>query len=85
MSPKSTQIYLTEEEHAALQRAADRTGSSMTAVIRSLIDRYLISEEEPPTDLSELVGAIATAQPTDVAAERHTLLYEDLLADLHGH
>ena len=42
MKMKSTQVYLTEAEYAALQQAADRAGASMTAVIRDLIERHLI-------------------------------------------
>lgn len=85
MPRKSTQIYLTEAEHAALQRWADRSGRSMTAVIRDLIDRYLLGSEPPPTDLTDLIGVVSTLEPTDIAAQKDRLLYEDLVADVRRH
>ena len=85
MQMKSTQIYLTEAEHQAVRRAAQRAGCSMTAVVRDLIERYLIASESPPTDLTDLSGAVSTPEPTDVAVERDHLLYEELLGDVHRH
>jgi hypothetical protein len=85
MNLKPTQVYLTEAEHAALQAAAERSGRSMTSVIRDLIDRHLMGNAAPPTDLTELIGVVNTARPTDVAVERDRLLYEDLVADLRRH
>ena len=82
---KSTQVYLSEVEHAAVQAAAERAGCSMTAVIRDLIDRNLVASDTPPTDLTDLIGAIASAEPTDVAVDRSRLLYEDLIDDLRRH
>ena len=85
MKMKSTQVYLTEAEYAALQQAADRAGASMTAVIRDLIERHLIGGDAPPTDLTDLAGIVATEQPTDIATDKNRLLYEELIADVHGH
>ena len=82
---KSTQIYLNESEYAALQEAATHTGSSMTAVVRDLIEEHLMGNQGPPTDLTDLIGAVATGEPTDIASQKNELLYEDLLADLRGH
>ncbi len=84
MKLKSTQVYLTPEEHAAVQREADRLGCSMTAVIRGLVDRYLLAVG-PTTDLTDLAGAISTPRPTDIAADKDRLLYEDLRDDLRRH
>ena len=39
-----TQVYLTAEQHAALRRAAERTGVSMTEELRRLIDRHLLAK-----------------------------------------
>lgn len=36
-----TQIYLTEEERAALKRLAEERGTSQSALIREAVDRYL--------------------------------------------
>ena len=41
-----TQVYLTKEQHAALQRAAERSGVSMTEELRRLIDRHLLARGE---------------------------------------
>ncbi len=84
MRMKSTQIYLTPAEHAAVQREADRLGCSMTAVIRGLIDRHLIAGA-PGTDLSDLAGSFSTPIPTDIANEKQRMLDEALLADFHRH
>jgi hypothetical protein len=81
---KSTQIYLTPGEHEALQREADRLGCSMTAVIRSLVDRHLLGADSG-TDLTDLAGSLHTSLPTDIAADKDRLLYEDLRDDLHRH
>ena len=85
MRTRAYQIYLTEAEHAALQAEAERRGASMTAVVRELIEEHLLKNQPAPTDLSELIGAVSSANPTDIAADRHRLLYEDLRADLDRH
>lgn len=36
-----TQIYLTEQEHAGLQRLAQAQGATVSAVIRVAVDHYL--------------------------------------------
>ena len=68
-----TQVYLTAEQHAALRRAAERSGLSMTGELRRLIDRHLLAkgtsaalEREPVFDF---VG-IGESGDSDVA-ERH--------------
>ena len=38
-----TQVYLTKQQHAALQRAAASGGISMTEALRRLIDRHLLA------------------------------------------
>ncbi len=84
MKLKSTQVYLTEAEHAAVQREANRLGCSMTAVIRNLVDRYLL-DAGTVTDLSDLAGSLRTTRETDIATEKDSLLYENLLDDLRRH
>jgi Ribbon-helix-helix protein, copG family len=82
---KSTQIYLSEAEHAALQRAAADAGVSMTAVIRDLIEKHLLANEAPPTDLTPLIGAAGPGRPTDVATQKQQMLDEALYADFRRH
>jgi hypothetical protein len=43
-----TQVYLTKEQHAALHRAAERSGVSMTEELRRLIDRHLLAKGVDP-------------------------------------
>jgi hypothetical protein len=74
MSRRATQIYLTPEQHTALREAARAAGRSMADLIRELIDRHVMSEGPPPTDLSDLAGAVRTGRPTDVAVERDRML-----------
>ncbi len=68
-----TQVYLSREQHAALRRAAQRDGVSMTEALRRLIDRHLLAkgvdrelEREP---YFTFVG-IGECEASDVA-ERH--------------
>jgi hypothetical protein len=82
---KSTQIYLSEAEHAALHRAAVRGGVSMTAVIRDLIEKHLLANETPPTDLTPLIGAAGPGRPTDVATQKQQMLDEAIYADFRRH
>lgn len=69
-------MYLTPAQHAALRRAALASGSSMTEVIRGLVDRYLIGRAPPLTDLTDIPGLIQTGTPTDVATNRDQMLDE---------
>lgn len=80
MSGRSFPLYLTEEQHAAIRQAAELSGSSMTEVVRGLIDVHLVSDS-PPTDLTPLIGAYSVGHPTDVGAEKDTML-EDALSAL---
>lgn len=76
-----TQVYLTEEQHAALQRAAERDGVSMTEELRRLIDRALLAKGADPARDREayftFVG-IGASGAADVA-ERH----DDYLAQAY--
>ena len=74
MPRRATQIYLTPEQHRALQEAARAAGRSMADLIRELIDHHIVRVGPPPTDLSDLAGALRTGRPTDVAAERDRML-----------
>jgi hypothetical protein len=85
MSLKPTQIYLTDDERAALERAAEASGQSMTAVVRDLVERYVIAAETPPTDLTDLAGMLSTPESTDIAVDKDRLIYEDLIAHIGGH
>jgi hypothetical protein len=52
----------------------------MAEVIRQLVDQHLVPEGAPPTDLSELAGAVRTGRSTDVAVERDQMLADALCA-----
>ena len=76
-----TQVYLTEEQHEALQGAAQRNGVSMTEELRRLIDRHLLAKGADPALDREayfvFVG-IGESGAADVA-ERH----DDYLAEAY--
>jgi hypothetical protein len=78
MSRKATQIYLSPEQHRAVQEAARSAHCSMAAFIRDLIDRHVVQPGPPPTDLSSLIGIVKTGRPTNVAEEKDQMLYEAL-------
>jgi hypothetical protein len=42
-----TQVYFTSEQHDALRRAADREGTSMTDLLRRMVDRQLLGRRGP--------------------------------------
>ncbi len=77
MKTLSLPVYLTPEQHAALKEAADRTGSSMAQLVRSLIDEHILGDV-PPTDLSALVGAVDLGHRTDIAMDKRAMLEEAL-------
>ena len=80
MQRRATQIYLTPEQHRAVQASARATGRSMAEVIRQLVDQHLVPEGAPPTDLSDLAGAVRTGRCTDVAVERDQMLADGVRA-----
>lgn len=75
MKKNALQIYLTSRQEAALREAAASYEVSIAEVVRRLIDSQLIGEgDPPPTDLSDLAGAVDVGRRTDVAAERDAML-----------
>jgi hypothetical protein len=79
MKTLSLPVYLTPEQHAALKDAAARRGSSMTELVRHLIEEHLLGDA-PPTDLTSLAGTASVGRPTDVANEKGAMLDEALRA-----
>jgi plasmid stability protein len=75
MARQSLPVYLTVEQHRALQQLSVRTGRSMSDLVRNLLETYLFGEG-PPTDLSGLAGVVDLGHSTDVGRDR-----DDLLAD----
>ena len=73
MPTRPLQVSLTPEQYSALDVAARRSGRSMAAVVRDLIDAHLRASA-PPTDLSDLVGAVELGRPVDLAANRDDML-----------
>ena len=78
------QIYLTPEQHAALQEEARRSQRSMTQVVRDLVDCHLRDELPPPTDLSALAGVVKLGHPTNIAEDKDRMIQEAISA-LHRH
>jgi hypothetical protein len=79
MAEHALQIYLSAEQHLALKSEAQRSGRSMSGVIRALIDTYVLAAA-PPTDLSPLAGSVKLGRPTNIAADRDRMLYDALRA-----
>lgn len=77
MKFRATQIYLSEEQHRAVQRRADALGVSMTEVIRELIDTHIVSPQ-PSFDFTELIGAVHSEEPTDITRDRDRMLMDAL-------
>jgi len=58
---RRTNIYLSEDEQAALDARATAEGSTRSDVLRAIVDRELNLDEEPEVDaaLADLAGDIA--------------------------
>ena len=68
-----TQVYLTEEQHCALRRAAERDGISMTAFLRRLVERELLGKtpkRDYPKDAIMAFIGLGSSEPDDTS-ERH--------------
>jgi len=61
MSATRTQVYLTEEQRARIDRAAAARGVTMAEVIRSAIDEYVSDECDPAATLTATFGAAPSA------------------------
>lgn len=74
-----TQVYLSPEQHAALQGAAEQAGVSMTEELRRLIDRHLLAKADPVELARESVFSFIGVGESGVSdvAERH----DDYLAE----
>ena len=57
MSATRTQVYLTQEQRARIDRAAAARGVTMAEVIRSAIDAYVGDECDPAATLTATFGA----------------------------
>jgi hypothetical protein len=77
------QVYLTPDQHAALQEEARRSGRSMTGVVRDLIDDHL-RNGRPPTDLSDLAGTADFGYPTNIAEDKERML-DEAFSDILRH
>lgn len=61
MSATRTQVYLTEEQRARVDRAAAAEGVTMAEVIRRAIDEYVDDEQDPAAALAATFGAAPLA------------------------
>ncbi len=57
MSATRTQVYLTEEQRARIDRAAASQGVTMAEVIRRAIDEYVGDDQDPEAALAATFGA----------------------------
>lgn len=79
MARQSLPVYLTAEQHRALRELSLRTGRSMSDLVRDMLQTYLFGER-PPTDLSDLAGAVELGHPTDISRDRDDLLSDSVSA-----
>lgn len=49
VTERRTQIYLSDEQHRAATELARERGSSLAAVIREALDRYLTTADQRPS------------------------------------
>ena len=85
MKNKSVPIYLTEQQYNAVREAATRYGRPMTAVIRDLIQKELVDNSPPPTDLSAMVGILDWGYPTNFARDHDQMIADAIWDDFYGH
>jgi hypothetical protein len=85
---RRTQIYLTDEEAAALKRESKKNGASMSDLIRSAIDQTYVrdggqpSKEEALRIINETFGAWQGR--TETGEEYVERMRSGRLARLHG-
>jgi metal-responsive CopG/Arc/MetJ family transcriptional regulator len=61
MSAIRTQIYLTEDQRARVDRVAATEGVTMAELIRRALDEYLGDETDPGSALAATFGADSSA------------------------
>jgi hypothetical protein len=61
MSSTRTQIYLTEDQRARIDRAAEAEGVTMAELVRRALDEYLGDDTDPTSALAATFGADPTA------------------------
>lgn len=73
---RRTQISLTEQQHAALARRADREDTSMAALLREALDRMLAEDWDAVRDRA--LGTVGRFEDdrTDVARDHDRYLAE---------
>jgi hypothetical protein len=62
LSATRTQIYLTENQRARIDRAAEAEGVTMAELVRRALDEYLGDDTDPTAALAVTFGADPTAE-----------------------
>jgi hypothetical protein len=62
MSATRTQIYLTEDQRARIDRVAEAEGVTMAELIRRALDQYLGDDTDPSAALAATFGAAPAAE-----------------------
>jgi hypothetical protein len=78
-----TQVYFSEEQHQALRRAAAREGVSLTALLRRIVERELVSQATRPRSRKDAMTAfvgLGSAGPDDTS-ERHDDALDEAFRD----
>lgn len=72
-----TQISLTKEQYHYLTELARQTGESMSAIVRTAIDRYRAGSETPNKRALQLIGAFE-ADRHDISIKHDEFLWGDI-------
>ena len=75
-----TQIYLTDEEQAAIRQISIRSGTSQSALIRKAIDQY-IAQTIPAKDTNKRMNAFGIWQDHENLPSLEELRSEERLAE----
>jgi Ribbon-helix-helix protein, copG family len=61
MSATRTQVYLTEDQRARIDRVAEAEGVTMAELVRRALNQYLGDDADPSAALAATFGAVPTA------------------------
>jgi hypothetical protein len=74
-------VQLREDQLLALRALADRRGTSLSAIVREAIDRFISVESTSDDPLLDIIGLVDGGPPD--ASERHDDYLAEIYADEH--
>lgn len=70
-----TQIYLTKRQRSSAMRLARERGTSVAHILREALDRFLQKEEQPQSELRQLIGLASSRRPNRGATDHNEIIY----------